>query len=122
MKQQFLEWEAKYWFTPYVYALVLYLLMTGMLINAKIIASSVGVYFALSIRVTPLFLLNTLVLQSQSLEISQKNPQGTHPLIQCGGCSSRDLCSMLWVKLACLCRPTTTPSASPAPSTTSDQS
>ena len=75
MKQKFLEWEVKYWFTPYAYAFVLYLLMTGMLANAKIITSSLGIFFTLSIRVTPIFFINAIIINSLSLETNQKNPK-----------------------------------------------
>ena len=71
---------------PYLYGLMCYSLGTGILTNAKILASVVSVYFTLSIRVTPIFLINAILINSLSLEINQKNPQGTHVSIQCGDC------------------------------------
>lgn len=86
MKQQFLDWEAKYWFTPYVYGFVLYLLLTAMLINAKIVATSLDIFYTLSVRVTPIICINGLVLISESLEMNQKDPQSNPKHIQSGGC------------------------------------
>ena len=86
MKSQFLQWEDRYWFTPFAYGLATYLFLTGVLINIKLLSSSVSVFYIIHFRTVWMFVINSLVIRSESLEISQKNPQGTSINMQCGVC------------------------------------
>ena len=86
IKGKFLQWEEGYWFMPYAYGLTLYLFMTGVLINVKLLSSLTSVFSIIHFRTVWILAINTVVIQSESLEITQKNPQGTSIDIQCGVC------------------------------------
>ena len=62
---------------PYFYGLTLYLFLVGVLVNIKLLSSSLSIFYIIHFRTVWMFVINELVIQSESLEISLKNPQGT---------------------------------------------